>query len=595
MGQDNASGDEGQEDEDGRALGSDDLPYDDDQGERDPGEDSGDDVDDQGERDPGEDSGDDHDEHDRKRRVVDFTVDDPDWEDMQDGIAGQLGTTTHRKPQPPSPGQSPAAARRREAGGKRLDALAKDLDAWEVEREERVHTLAEKHHMKPAEVRRRMLALSTYGGRRKVSTYNAKISRIMTDLNADRGVGERYRMPEVKRMVADDPSMLERFSNAEKREMVEDVLAKRRKKTQGTRANNLAAAADAKRTMDRLMTEIANLAERVGMIGFAMFSRGHVHDKTLPVTIQSWGAMDFFTEVLRRDPADVSHLFELWAVSRERGKGNKNKLLSKQQEATALITTGLQTVLGVTKCAMNYENYIEKLVRGKGVGMVNWPAGVDFKRMSLQSAIGPLQILLDSLKSGTTRWKKLTARETDQLIAQYEEMVGTGEIAGKKKPRTTATRKAKKAAIVEGEEGETGEEGGDNDDEEEAPRAGSAASKGKRPATSSKTGAVSGKASGEAARLRKVGAKEKGLAKPARKTAARNDDGSDEEEPDAPPRPAKRKRAARNDDDGSDEEEPPTPPRPAKRKRAVRNDDDGSDEEEPPTPPRPAKRKRTKQ
>ncbi|KAJ7759861.1 hypothetical protein B0H14DRAFT_2403979 [Mycena olivaceomarginata] len=135
----------------------------------------------------------------------------------------------------------------------------------------------------------------------------------------DRGVGERYRMPEVKRMVADDPSMLERFSNAEKRQMVEDVLAKRRKKTQGTRANNLAAAADAKRTMDRLMTEIANLAERVGMIGFAMFSRGHVHDKTLPVTIQSWGAMDFFTEVLRRDPADVSHLFELWAVSRERG------------------------------------------------------------------------------------------------------------------------------------------------------------------------------------------------------------------------------------------------------------------------------------
>ncbi|KAJ7683923.1 hypothetical protein B0H14DRAFT_2222647, partial [Mycena olivaceomarginata] len=102
---------------------------------------------------------------------------------------------------------------------------------------------------------------------------------------------------------------------------------------------------------------------------------------------------------------------------------------------------------------MNYENYIEKLVRGKGVGMVNWPAGVDFKRMSLQSAIGPLQILLDSLKSGTMRWKKLTARETDQLIAQYEEMVGTGEIAGKKKPRTTATRKAKKAAIVEGEEG----------------------------------------------------------------------------------------------------------------------------------------------
>ena len=55
------------------------------------------------------------------------------------------------------------------------------------------------------------------------------------------------------------------------------------------------------------------------MVGFAMFSRGHVHDKTLPVTIESWGAMEFFREVLKKDPADVSTLFELWAVSRERG------------------------------------------------------------------------------------------------------------------------------------------------------------------------------------------------------------------------------------------------------------------------------------
>jgi hypothetical protein len=64
-------------------------------------------------------------------------------------------------------------------------------------------------------------------------------------------------MPEVKAMVAQDPSMLDRFSNAENKQMVEDVLAKRRKKTRGTRANNLTAAADAKRTMDRLMTEVS--------------------------------------------------------------------------------------------------------------------------------------------------------------------------------------------------------------------------------------------------------------------------------------------------------------------------------------------------
>jgi hypothetical protein len=55
------------------------------------------------------------------------------------------------------------------------------------------------------------------------------------------------------------------------------------------------------------------------MIGFAMSTRGHIHDKTIPVTIQSWGALDFYREVLKKDPADVATLFELWAVTRERG------------------------------------------------------------------------------------------------------------------------------------------------------------------------------------------------------------------------------------------------------------------------------------
>jgi hypothetical protein len=36
-----------------------------------------------------------------------------------------------------------------------------------------------------------------------------------------------------------------------------------------------------------------------------------------PVTIQSWGALDFFREILKKDPADVSALFELWAVNQE--------------------------------------------------------------------------------------------------------------------------------------------------------------------------------------------------------------------------------------------------------------------------------------
>ncbi|KAJ7715707.1 hypothetical protein B0H14DRAFT_2413107, partial [Mycena olivaceomarginata] len=164
-----------------------------------------------------------------------------------------------------------------------------------------------------------------------------------------------------------------------------------------------------------------------------MFSRGHIHDKTIPVTIQSWGALEFIREVLKRDPADVAALFELWAVSRERRETGADTLAAIQKECTAIIKTGLQNILGRTKVAMNYENYIKSLVLGKNVGLVNWPQGVDFKRMSLQSAVGPLRILYDSLKCGTTRWKVLTAGEKNQLIKKHDAMVAAGEVEGKKR------------------------------------------------------------------------------------------------------------------------------------------------------------------
>ncbi|KAJ7099200.1 hypothetical protein C8R44DRAFT_546564, partial [Mycena epipterygia] len=216
-------------------------------------------------------------------------------------------------------------------------------------------------------------------------------------------------------------------------EMVAEVLEKRKTKFQGTRANNLAAGADAKRTVERLMVEITGLAEHAGMIGFAMFTRGHIHDTTVPVAIQSWGALDFLREILKKDPADVAALFELWAVSRERGDTGSNTLLSMQQECTSIIKSGLRKSCyrDSTRVAMNYKNYIKAFVEGKNVGLVGWPDGVDFKRMSKQSAIGPLRLLHDALKSGTCKWKVLTVGEKKRLLVQFKEMVKSGEVQEK--------------------------------------------------------------------------------------------------------------------------------------------------------------------
>ncbi|KAJ7318588.1 hypothetical protein DFH08DRAFT_971331 [Mycena albidolilacea] len=325
------------------------------------------------------------------RRVVDFDPKNQDWEDEDNVQLTGLGTTTHRsrhhtrrsipvrKHRLVKRGANSrvTAEKKRAVTGNPAKALTADIELWEADCEEHANAMAEKYGL-------------------KVSTYNAKISCIMTDLNEGHGMGERYTMQEVKRMVREDPSMLEAFKEEEVEEMVRETLANCGAKLHGTWANNLAASADTRRTLERLMVEITVLAERAGMIGFAMFSQGHIHNKTIPVTIQSWGVLEFIWEVLKRDPADV----ELWAVSRERRETGADTLAGIQKECTAIIKAGLQNILGCTKVAMNYESYIKSLMLGKNVGILNWPQGVDFKRMSLQSTIGPLRILYNSLNEG---------------------------------------------------------------------------------------------------------------------------------------------------------------------------------------------------
>ncbi|KAJ7462184.1 hypothetical protein B0H11DRAFT_2241336 [Mycena galericulata] len=416
------------------------------------------------------------------RRIVDVEPDDSD-SDWQDELPG-LGASTHRS-RNRGKGVIPLCKRKRNAGGANVRAdktrrrgkgssniqdLLVGLDAWEAEREERAVELAEKHGIKLKEVRRRMMALSTYKKSRKPSLYNAKITAIMARLNEGRDVGERYLMPEVKKMAVADPSLLDDFSDEEEEKMLKNILANRKLKHHGVRANNLAAAADARRTIANLIHEITALAERAGMVGFAMFSRGHVHDTTVPVTIESLGALDFFRQVLKKDPVDVSSLFELWAVQRERGNTGADTLLGMQKECTEMIKMGLVTAAGKTKIAMNYDSYIKVLVQGQNLGLLGWPKGVEFKRMSKQSAIGPLRTLRDALKSGDCHWKVLTAGEKSRLVAQFKEMVERGEATEKvrktKAPsRQGATREkskraaaAKKAARDEPSEEESSDE-----------------------------------------------------------------------------------------------------------------------------------------
>ncbi|KAJ7893587.1 hypothetical protein B0H13DRAFT_1886293 [Mycena leptocephala] len=399
------------------------------------------------------------------RRIIDVQLDDGDdnWED--DPNPGQPRIPLHKQHRRVVVGKNghASALKRRSANTSKMQRLGGDLDAIDVELAEHTERLATKYSMKPNDVRWRLLASSGYKPQRKPSLYNAKISALMAKLNADREGGNHLAIPEVKAMVKDDHSLLDGYTSEEEAEMVADLTAKRERKHHRTRANNIAANADIKRTMARLVQELNGMAQRANMVGFAMFSRGHLHDTSTPTTISMGGALDFFRDVLK-EPADVSALFELWAVNREQGGKGLNTLRAMQKECMDIIFTGLRAVTKRTKVAMNYENYIKSMVEGKNIGLVGWPQEVAFKRMSLQSALPPLKILRDALNAGTCRWKVLTPTERQRILTNFEDMVEKGEVQVKAKTARKSSRAATKKSSAKKRGDESSEESSDEDE-----------------------------------------------------------------------------------------------------------------------------------
>ncbi|KAJ7343744.1 hypothetical protein DFH08DRAFT_810296 [Mycena albidolilacea] len=321
--------------------------------------------------------------------VLDLPADDNnnDWVDEDTRLQG-LGTTTHRS-RNPLKAVIPRKRRSRVVGAKRT---ADEEAARETE--ERAQDLAPKYGMKVKEVWRRVHASSAFKTRRKVSLYNAKISALMARLNEVPQIAtldSRYTMPDIKRMVKEDPSMLEGFSKEEEGSMLDDIRDKHDRKHRGARANTGC------QCRCKVYSRALNGGECSGIIGFAMFT--------------------LWTYSRHLDPRHLGIMGRTQLLSG--GDMGAETLLCMQKECTEMIKTGLQTIAGRTKIAMNYDNYIKAIVEGKNFGLLGWSRDVDFKWMSKQSAIGPLRTLRDALKAGTCRWAVLSASQKKKLLADF--------------------------------------------------------------------------------------------------------------------------------------------------------------------------------
>ncbi|KAF8166407.1 hypothetical protein K438DRAFT_261032 [Mycena galopus ATCC 62051] len=408
--------------------------------------------------------------------------DDGDWEDEDalDGLA-----TTHRSCNPLAPliryrakkkvsrGPNIRATQRkkRERKLKREQALAADILKHHESRDAEAQELADTHNIGVEEVKRRMMAGTKYRQTRKTSSYNALLALVLKDLNE---VGSKLRMPEVKAMIKSDPTLKHPYTEEDIEDMQKALDEKKALRSMGIRGSNITAAIDAKWTIDSVTREITDMATRNNMVGFAMFVKGDLHDTHVPAAIESLGALKFFADVFHKDPTDVLALFELWLVTQKRGGVLPSTVAELQKASGEILRTGLQLITGKHNIAMNFERYIEAIVRRWGVGLLNWPSGVDFKCMSRQTTIGNLQTLYSDLKDRTCKWVKLSKKQQAEIEAEFEEMVRSGKRVEKIRQRRSnkgqthqkRKRRVHRRGVNSGSEDEEDEEEDEDEDED---------------------------------------------------------------------------------------------------------------------------------
>jgi len=66
--------------------------------------------------------------------------------------------------------------------------------------------------------------------------------------------------------------------------------------------------------------KIKALNECTGAIGFACFSQNHINDSLFPAWMDSQEALQFFADVFKITPSELTRKFEAWAVTRMKGK-----------------------------------------------------------------------------------------------------------------------------------------------------------------------------------------------------------------------------------------------------------------------------------
>jgi hypothetical protein len=125
---------------------------------------------------------------------------------------------------------------------------------------------------------------------------------------------------------------------------------------------------------------------------------------------------------------------------------------------------------------MEWKHYWRNIVKRYQVIIEGWPDNIPFRNLSdTSSPVSDLEDLLRRWRSGSTYWKKLTAREVQALDQERDKQISNGEVDvpvprrrrsdyGKKRPRTKQSdennirKKHKSKEILDSSDSESGSE-----------------------------------------------------------------------------------------------------------------------------------------
>ncbi|KAH7922363.1 hypothetical protein BV22DRAFT_976567, partial [Leucogyrophana mollusca] len=317
-----------------------------------------------------------------------------------------------------------ATQQKKENQARMQEALTKLLEEQAAQRA----ALATVHNVTVDKVAKLSGYKAHYTNSRKPQLRNALVHAKMKELNEDRAPGKKYTLKEIQAEVEQDSSMKD-LTEEEKEKYINDLVEFRQLKQSGARANNAAAARDVMKTTDKIIAELDNLRDRTGVYGCVFVTRSHVNDSIAPTWYATDNSADFFEDVLKLDPHDISRQFEQWACNQ-----NESEHANVRKQCTRMVQNGLKAITG-RSVAMNYQNYDTSLVPTHKIKLIGWPPDVPFVNPSLIGTVGAIRKLRDALKSGSCRWIRLNSREVEAHRMEVEAREQAGETVGRKRKR----------------------------------------------------------------------------------------------------------------------------------------------------------------